>query len=323
MTDLDLSPSCPSAFSPLLAAEDEAAFCDGLGSRWVATCGFGCLRPARHPEHARWIAQEAHLHRPPVREVLTLLSGELIFSVAGKPYRLTPGAVVFFDRHEARDWVSPPRRPPYHALWLHFYGPQTITFSTAERLADGRLSRLLTARMRAGVPQLLESWDHCRDHAPGAALHWKRLCSLTVATVLDILATARPIAPRQQARKAVQAVQERVRHQLNGDLRLGPLAAFAGYNPHFFHRIFRQETGETLKGYVNRLRLERVQRGLRAGLTLEAVAESVGMESASSLSRFFRGQTGITPGQWRAQAGPLPAHSTPGGSAPSPSGKTG
>jgi len=293
-------------FFPLLSAVppgEAAAFRRALGTRWVATRGSGSLRPARHPEHARWIADESHVHRPPHREVLILLSGELIFGVAGKPYRLTPGTIVFFDHDESRDWVSPPHRPPYRALWLHFCGRQAVTFNTVERLPCGRSIREVTTRVRAGAPLLMESWDRCRADTQEAEWHWKLLCSLTLSMILEILATTRPIAPQQQARQAVLAVQEHIRHHLNGDLRLEALADFAGYSPYFFHRIFKRETGETLKSFIDRLRLEHAQQGLRANRTLEAVADSIGMESASYFNRFFRKQTGMTPGQWRALAG--------------------
>lgn len=95
---------------------------------------------------------------------------------------------------------------------------------------------------------------------------------------------------------------------LSVPLRLEQIAAHAGLSPFHFHRLFRAGTGETLAGFVNRLRLERALRLLahdrRAKIT--DVALACGFATPSHFSRAFKQRYGQAPshfdlGQWRQQ----------------------
>lgn len=87
-----------------------------------------------------------------------------------------------------------------------------------------------------------------------------------------------------------------IQTHLDADLSLVSLASRAGLSPSHFHRTFRAQTGETLKQYTQRLRLERA--GLRLCLHETTVLETaleVGFQSHETFTRAFRRRFGVLP----------------------------
>jgi LacI family transcriptional regulator len=69
-------------------------------------------------------------------------------------------------------------------------------------------------------------------------------------------------------------------------------------------RRFSKILGISPKGEILRVRLDRVCRLLaESDLSLAEVAEKVGFEHPEYMSRLFKGKMGVTPGEFRKQAG--------------------
>ncbi len=84
------------------------------------------------------------------------------------------------------------------------------------------------------------------------------------------------------------------------DVSLETLAAEFGYSPSHFHRLFTQAVGETPKGHVARVRLERA--AYQLSVTRETVLDialSVGFQNHETFTRAFRRRFGRTPTAWR------------------------
>jgi len=130
---------------------------------------------------------------------------------------------------------------------------------------------------------------------------------------------------------------------LGEPLRLADVARAARLSPFHLHRVFQVLVGETLAGFVKRLRLERAlvlmahappphraqnaRRGPRPRSSLTTIALKCGFSSSSDFSRCFKQRYGTAPSAfdikgWRAAHGselqatvPQPARSTSAGPA--------
>ena len=72
-------------------------------------------------------------------------------------------------------------------------------------------------------------------------------------------------------------------------------------NGSYLLRQFRARTGQTLLGYHNRVRCEKVQALLRdTGMSISKVGEAVGFVSSAHFSQVYKRTTGITPTEYRA-----------------------
>lgn len=81
---------------------------------------------------------------------------------------------------------------------------------------------------------------------------------------------------------------------------LEELAGRVYLSPSYFGRIFKQETGESFTGYLNRIRIERSKELLvQPNIRLTDVAQLVGFEEQSYFCRVFKKLVGMTPGAYR------------------------
>ena len=111
-------------------------------------------------------------------------------------------------------------------------------------------------------------------------------------------------ASRLEYTRRVNRVIDHVREHLGEDLSLAGLARLAAFSPFHFHRVFRAVTGETVFGFIQRLRIERAASTLRhdAERSVLEVALDHGFGSAATFARAFRARFGTTATAWRAAA---------------------
>ena len=101
---------------------------------------------------------------------------------------------------------------------------------------------------------------------------------------------------------SLQRAREYLHAHFAENLTLAQVARAAGLHPVYLGQIFRQEFGETLGEYLNRIRV-RTAAGLLAysDLPLSTVALDLGFYDQSHFTRVFRQLTGATPGAFRAE----------------------
>jgi AraC-like DNA-binding protein len=101
----------------------------------------------------------------------------------------------------------------------------------------------------------------------------------------------------------VDRVRVFMREHLQQRVALDDLAAVAEMSRFHFARRFKQATGHSPMDMLIQLRMERAQYLLlHQSLTLDAIANQVGLVDASHLSRHFRRHLGLSPGAFRKRA---------------------
>ncbi|WP_321477517.1 AraC family transcriptional regulator [uncultured Paludibaculum sp.] len=98
----------------------------------------------------------------------------------------------------------------------------------------------------------------------------------------------------------IARVRRYIEENLDEELSLDRLAGVACFSPFHFHRIFRGMTGEPVKEYVRRLRLERAAERLRQGHhRIVDIALEAGYESHEGFTRAFHAHFGEAPVEFR------------------------
>lgn len=91
-----------------------------------------------------------------------------------------------------------------------------------------------------------------------------------------------------------------IQNHLDEDLSLEKLASIAHFSEFHFHRIFTASTGESIKSYVRRLRLERATTDLTfTDLPIIQIAERAGYDTQQSFHRAFKEAFQSTPKEFR------------------------
>lgn len=90
------------------------------------------------------------------------------------------------------------------------------------------------------------------------------------------------------------------------DLKLGDIANHIGLSPYYFERLFKQETGETPRIYVEKIRLDRAAHLLRCSeLSNLEIGYEAGFRTPSNFYRAFRRLHGCSPGEYRSLGAPI------------------
>jgi AraC-like DNA-binding protein/ligand-binding sensor protein len=101
-------------------------------------------------------------------------------------------------------------------------------------------------------------------------------------------------------RKAERFIWENYTRKIS----LQKIAEASGLSAPYFSTIFKDEMGENLSSYLNRLRVEKASRMLlETELSLSEIAGSCGFEDQSWFSKIFKSYTGMSPGKYRGQGG--------------------
>ena len=101
-------------------------------------------------------------------------------------------------------------------------------------------------------------------------------------------------------RKAERYIQENFTRKLS----LQEIAKVAGLSAPYFSTLFKEEMGENLSKYLNRLRVEKASRLLlESDLSLSEIAGACCFEDQSWFSKIFKIFTGLSPGKYRSQGG--------------------
>ncbi|MCC2684150.1 MAG: AraC family transcriptional regulator [Paenibacillaceae bacterium] len=88
---------------------------------------------------------------------------------------------------------------------------------------------------------------------------------------------------------------------------LDDIAAAVGLSRFHFNRLFHRTTGITPIQYLTKIRLDRAMEMLKnEALTLDEIADKVGLSTGNYLSRTFRKTIGMSPGQFRSRHNYLP-----------------
>ncbi len=101
----------------------------------------------------------------------------------------------------------------------------------------------------------------------------------------------------------VKKVVDYLKNNPNTDLSLKKIATIAMFSEFHFHRIFKEVTGETLRRYVKRLRMEKAGACLahNNSMVIKELWGQLGYSTASHFSKDFRHFYGCSPSQYQKQ----------------------
>ncbi|WP_411030440.1 GyrI-like domain-containing protein [Spongiimicrobium sp. 3-5] len=107
---------------------------------------------------------------------------------------------------------------------------------------------------------------------------------------------------QEDYKSRINRVFQFIDENLDVDLSLNTISEIAFFSPYHFHRIFKFITGETLKVYVNRRKVEKSALDLlHKNITTTEIAHKYGFSDNSSFSKAFKKFFGISPTEFKKQ----------------------
>ncbi len=106
----------------------------------------------------------------------------------------------------------------------------------------------------------------------------------------------------EEYRSRINRVIDYIESNFGRDLTLKELADIAGFSPYHFHRIFSGVVGETLYGFIQRIRLEKAASKLvqQPRTSITQIGLECGFTSSSAFARAFRERYRVSASAWRS-----------------------
>jgi AraC family transcriptional regulator len=107
---------------------------------------------------------------------------------------------------------------------------------------------------------------------------------------------------REEYIARVNRVIDYIEDNIDTGLSLQDLAKIANFSPFHFHRIFRAMIGETITGFIQRIRIEKAATKLiyNPKKSVTEIAFECGFTSSSAFARAFREAFGWSASKWRS-----------------------
>jgi AraC family transcriptional regulator len=108
---------------------------------------------------------------------------------------------------------------------------------------------------------------------------------------------------REEYTARVNRVIDYIEANISEDLSLRELADVAHFSPFHFHRIFCSMMGETLNGFIQRIRVEKAAARLvlNPRKSITEIAFECGFSGSSAFARSFRETYGMSASDWRSR----------------------
>ena len=212
-----------------------------------------------------------------------LRAGDCAFLDCRKPYRHYTGEDLWQLR------------------WVHFYGPNMGAIYKKYEERGGQSSfRAENATAYAALLETLYTLADSDNYVRDMQICEKLLALLT----LLMQESWHPEAVRAGGakRQNLQEIKDYLDAHYGEKITLDALAEQFYINKFYLTRVFKEQFGQTVTGYLMQLRITQAKRLLRfSDKNIEVIAQECGMSDANYFSRIFKKVEGTTPGQYRRQ----------------------
>jgi AraC-like DNA-binding protein len=228
---------------------------------------------------------------------LLVLKGSGTLTCDGIRYELSAGDCAFIDCRKAYSHRSSPQT--WTLKWVHFYGSNMK--GIYEKYAERGGRTVFRPDNPKDFEDLLEqlfdiagSADYIRD---------MRICE-KLTTLLTLL-MAESWHPENKIhigskRQSLQNVKDYLDQHYREKITLDHLAGTFFINKFYLARIFKEQFGVPINGYLAQVRITHAKQLLRfGGLTIEETGRECGFDEPAYFTRVFKKVEGITPGEFR------------------------
>jgi len=224
------------------------------------------------------------------------LSGEGYLSYEDQDSYIPQGHFFWIDCQNPQHYMTSPRTREWRVVWVHFYGGESrYLYQKFVDLNGGNVGRLPANNM---VAQNIYALMNLYRHQPPQTEE-VRAASILMQIVSECIASAGRDDDSIQSRY-IREAQDYLTANYRNRITLDLLAEAVSLNKFYLQKLFLQKTALTPNQFLTRIRISRAKELLRmTKLPISAIAEEVGIESASYFISVFRSHEAMTPAEYR------------------------
>ncbi|MFC7681713.1 helix-turn-helix domain-containing protein [Paenibacillus sp. GCM10028914] len=225
----------------------------------------------------------------------------MVYTLEGQGYFYTPegrkethaGQLVLLRAGVPHEYGTV-KGQQWNFVWIHFHKLMEMSYLPQEEV--------LVVSISEGYSQkrVVSAFDHILYLARERSDYWYALCENSIREI--VLLIAQQLQTRRDPR--IVLVLQKLSQSMQEEIKIHELAKEVGLSSSRLSHLFKQEVGESITRYLNRMRIK------QAALFMEHMGRSateasldVGFNNYNHFAALFRKQIGVSPRAYRKDKG--------------------
>lgn len=243
----------------------------------------------------------SHMHK--CYEIIHIIRGELFYTVEGSEYFLSDGDIIMTNPNELHSF-SFPSGGLYQREFLHIYPNFAKIYPDMERMLSSRKNgeyNHIPAK-KAEKYRLDKIFENIRSACENAAYETDTVVLayslLLTASIHRMLSEDAPEYSHTETKRS-RSIYDYIDLHYTEDITSADLASQMYMSVSGAERLFKRETGMTIKAYLTLRRVTAAKNLIMEGLKATGIYERCGFNDYSTFYRAFVKYAGMTPEQFQ------------------------
>lgn len=245
----------------------------------------------------------SHIHK--CYEFIRIICGQLLYTVDGTDYMLSDGDVIMTKPEELHSF-SFPKECNYQREFLHIYPgffdkfPEIIDELNSRR--SGKFNCIPKSLVeKYGIDKIFGGIEqYCKNPVPETDF-MVLTYSLQLVTVINRILREETLGYKKTLlkNKKANSICDYLDHHYKENVTVETIAAVNFVSPSYMSRMFKKETGMTIKAYLNLRRVTVAKNLIMEGQKATNIYSDCGFSDYSTFYRAFVKFVGMTPDEFK------------------------
>lgn len=182
----------------------------------------------------------------------------------------------------------------WNFMWIHFHKLMEMSYLPQEEV--------LVVSFPEGYFQqrVVSAFDHILYLARERSDYWYALCENSIREI--VLLIAQQLQTKRDPR--IVLILQKLSQSMQEEIKIEELAKAVGLSVSRLSHLFKQEVGESIIEYVNRMRIKQAALFMEhMGRSATEASQDVGFNNYNHFAALFRKQIGLSPRTYRKEKG--------------------
>ena len=244
----------------------------------------------------------SHMHR--CYEIIHILCGKMLYTVEGNEYMLSDGDIIMTTPDELHSFRFP-KECEYQREFIHIYPgflertPETVAMLESREV--GKYNHIPEDRVKKyGLDKIFEDIRNtCENPSEETDMIVFANIVLFAAKVHRILAEDAPQYPELTSSVKAKSIYHYIDHNYMKDITVESIAEEMAMSPTGARRLFKNETGSSIKSYLTLRRVTAAKSLIMQGQKAMNILAECGFRDYSTFYRAFVKYVGMTPNEFK------------------------
>lgn len=199
--------------------------------------------------------------------------GKGIFVAGGKKYNVSAGQIFILKKNQLGHYVASVD-DPWEYIWVGFDGTFAEKINTLENQVIDFNSGIFNEMMFAKDLQNTRT-------------------EFLAGKIYEMLSFI--FENNKTETGYIKQVKDYIKSSYMEQIYVENIAEKLNLNRRYLSRIFREETGSTIKGYINNVRMDKAEQLLKQNFSVSGVAQMVGYDDVFNFSKMYKKIKGVSP----------------------------